>query len=278
MMQWHPLFAQLLRPLLEGYYEVETNMPVGDAPRQADIVLVRRIAAKQPPFQGLWKGLTTWSVLEYKGPTVSARLGDLDELVELGLGIHRRLNEERAKRKQKPLSPDEVSWWYLAESLGRRFLRDAPARLGPLEPWGEGVWRCAVLQRRVYLVSRTDLPVGQDSLPLHLLAGEDPDTEQAMLSVLLGLPSLLERYSEWLVNFHPQLVKELLAMAKKKDKGPQFHLDRFIELLGAKHVIEEVGVKRVIEELGPKRILEELKTLRGKLTPEEKRLLKELSS
>jgi hypothetical protein len=31
--QWHPLFAQLLRPLMEGYYDVEINMPVGDAPR-----------------------------------------------------------------------------------------------------------------------------------------------------------------------------------------------------------------------------------------------------
>src|SRR5260370_21894127 len=31
-MQWHPLFAQLLRPLVQDYYEVQTNVPVGDAP------------------------------------------------------------------------------------------------------------------------------------------------------------------------------------------------------------------------------------------------------
>ena len=278
MIQWHPLFAQLLRPLLEGYYAVDTNVPVGDAPRQADIVLVRRTSAKKPPFQGLWKDLTTWNVLEYKGPTVSARLGDLDELVEVGLGIHRRLNEEGAKRKQKPVGAAEVSWWYLAEDLGRRFLRDAPARLGPLEECGPGVWRCAVLQRRLYLISRKDLPVGQDTLPLHMLAREDPQTEQAMLPVLLGLPRLLEPYCEWLVNFHPHLVKELLAMAKKKDKGPQFHLDRFIELLGAKQVIEDVGVKRFVEALGPDRVIKELEALRGKLTPEQKQALKDLGS
>ena len=36
MMQWHPLFAQLLRPLLEKDYDIQINMPVGDLPREAD--------------------------------------------------------------------------------------------------------------------------------------------------------------------------------------------------------------------------------------------------
>jgi hypothetical protein len=31
MKQWHPVFAQLLRPLVEDYYEVQTTVPVGDA-------------------------------------------------------------------------------------------------------------------------------------------------------------------------------------------------------------------------------------------------------
>jgi hypothetical protein len=287
MIQWHPLFAQLLRPLLEGYYEVETNMPVGDAPRAADIVLVRRTSAQPPPFVGLWKDLTTWNVLEYKGPTVSARLGDLDELIELGLGIHRRLNEQGAKRKEKPLGPADVSWWYLAENLGRRFLRDAPALLGPLETWGPGVWRCAVLQRWLYLISRTALPVGQDSLPLHLLAVGESERWDELRPVLEGLPILREQYSQWLASLNPDLIKELRSMAKKKDKGPHLHIDAFIEFVGAKHILEEVGLKRVIEEfgpdrvieeLGPNRVAEELKKLREKLTPEAKQILKDLSS
>ena len=71
---------------------------VGDAPRQADIVLLRRTSAGAPPFTGLWRWLTGWNVLEFKGPTVSARVDDLDALVELGLGVHRHLNEEQAKQ------------------------------------------------------------------------------------------------------------------------------------------------------------------------------------
>jgi hypothetical protein len=97
-MQWHPLFAELLRPLVKGSFEVQTNVPVGDAPRSADLVLLRRTSSAAPAFQGLWRWLTAWNVLEFKGPTVSPRLGDLDLLIELGLGIHRRLNDERRKQ------------------------------------------------------------------------------------------------------------------------------------------------------------------------------------
>jgi hypothetical protein len=110
MQPWHPLFAQLLRPVLEGYYEVQTNVPVGDAPREADLVLLRRTSTGSLPFCGLWKALTTWNVLEFKGPTVSPRLRDLDRMVELGLGIDRRLNDERRKQRQPPLAPQEVSF------------------------------------------------------------------------------------------------------------------------------------------------------------------------
>src|SRR5438132_1712958 len=76
--QWHPTFAQLLRPLVEGHYEVKTDVPVGDLPRQADIVLLRRTSRGPLPFRGLWQYLTTWNVLEFKGPTVSPRSEDLD--------------------------------------------------------------------------------------------------------------------------------------------------------------------------------------------------------
>jgi hypothetical protein len=52
--------------LLEGEYKVQTGVPVGDAPRLADIVLLRRTTARPTPFHGLWRWLTTWNVLEFK--------------------------------------------------------------------------------------------------------------------------------------------------------------------------------------------------------------------
>src|SRR5260221_1527218 len=87
MTQWHPIFAQLLRPAVEPYYEMETTFSVGDAPREADFVLLRRMTGAAPRFRGLWRNLTTWNVLEYKGPTISPRRGHVESLIELRLGI-----------------------------------------------------------------------------------------------------------------------------------------------------------------------------------------------
>src|SRR5438552_602884 len=136
--QWHPLFAKLLRPLVESHHQVDTNVPVGDAPRAPDLVLLRRSSSTPPPFQGLWQWLSEWNVLEFKGPSVSARVADLDLLAELGLGIHRRLNEERHKQREPPVGRAEVSFWYLANHLGRRYLNDARSLLGGLEELGTG--------------------------------------------------------------------------------------------------------------------------------------------
>jgi hypothetical protein len=138
--QWHPVFAALLRPLVESHYELQTNVPVGDAPRAADILLLRRTRPGTLPFTGLWRDLTTWNVLEFKGPTVSPRDGDLEDLVEVGLGIHRRLNEERHRQQQAVLGPEQVSFWYLANRLGRRLLASWEQRMGGLEQRGDGVW------------------------------------------------------------------------------------------------------------------------------------------
>src|ERR1700730_6401384 len=73
--QWNRVFAELLRPLVESHYHVETNVPVGDAPRQADFVLLRRTRAGPLPAAGLWRDLTNWNVLEFKGPSLAARRG-----------------------------------------------------------------------------------------------------------------------------------------------------------------------------------------------------------
>src|SRR5207244_4086958 len=98
--QWHPSFVRLLRPRVEGYYELQTGVPVGDVPREADLVLLRRSGTGELPFRGLWRHLTVWNILEFKGPTVTARRRDLALLVELGLGIDRRLNDERLRQEE----------------------------------------------------------------------------------------------------------------------------------------------------------------------------------
>jgi hypothetical protein len=280
-MQWHPLFAKMLRLLVEDYYELRPNMPVGDAPRVADTVLLRRTSRRRPPFHGLWRNLTRWNVVEFKGRTVSARVGDLDLLVELGLGIHRRLNEEEAQRRRPALDAIEVSFWYVANDLGRRFLRDAEQHLGPLELVAPGVWRCRVLRRLLFLVSSVALPVERDTAPLHLLAEENLDSERALAELLVNEADLWEMYGSVLSALHPNIFEEATKMARTKRKQPAFDLRPLIAYLGVDKFLEavgqDVGIKTIVDQVGADEILKDygVEEFLAKLSPAMRKRLKE---
>jgi hypothetical protein len=293
--QWHPVFAEMLRPLVESHFEVRTNVPVGEAPRIADILRLLRTRAGRLPFTGLLRNLTPWNVMEYKGPTVSPRTEHLHGLVEVGLGITRRLNEERQAQGGEPLPPQDVSFWYLANRLGRRLRREWARLAAGWRELGPGVWRCTVLGHLVFLVSGRDLPVEQDSLPLHLIGREPPEIERAVATFLAERPPLWEQYAEWLAAFHEDAYEEVRSMAKttRKPFRPTLQplirsmgMDWVIEQVGLKRVIDEVGAKRVIDELGPKRVIDELglkrvisevgiDALLAELTPAQRRELKQ---
>jgi hypothetical protein len=257
-MQWHPIFAKLLRPLVEEYFDIQVNVPVGDLPREADIVLLRRTSYGTLPFRGLWKNLTSWNIVEFKGPTVSARRGDLDLLIELGLGIHRRLNERRSKQNREAVPRDEVSMWYLANHLGSRFLREAENLVRPLERLANGLWRCRALGRVVFLVSARQLPVETESLPLHVLSREARDVEREMARLIIEQPSLWRSYGDVLATLHPAVLEELRAMVRTKKQEFKFHFEPIIDLLGMEEVVAQIGIKRLIDEVGLKRVVDEI--------------------
>jgi hypothetical protein len=257
MIQWHPVFAQLLRRAVEDAYDVQTNMPVGDMPRLADFVLLRRTAAAAIHFLGLWRYLTMWNILEFKGPSVSPRRFDVELLVELGLGIERRLREQHARAGQRSPPAAEVSFWYLANHLGRRFLHQMEPRTGPLDALGPGLWRCRVLGRMVFWVSGIDLPVEADSLPLHIVGREPPATERAVAQLLLDRPDLQQRYGGFAASLHPSAWKEIEAMARTLGKPLKFDILPAVESLGLEEVIKQIGLVRLVEQVGLNRLVDE---------------------
>jgi hypothetical protein len=256
--QWHPVFAELLRPLVESHYRLETNVPVGDTPREADFVLLRRTRAGRLPAAGLWRQLKTWNVLEFKGPTVSPRQNDLDLLLELGLGIHRRLNDQRVRERRPKLQPEATALWYLANRLGRRLLQDWRRRIPGLGEQSPGLWHGAIVGYLIYFVSTRDLPVEEASLPLHLIAQEPSETEQAVARMLAESAVLWERYGGWLASLHPVVYQEVQSMAKQSKTPLRIDLNPIIESMGMKWVIDQLGAKRVIDELGSKQVINEL--------------------
>jgi hypothetical protein len=258
MTHWHPLFAKLLRPLLEGHYEVLTNLPVGDTPRSADIVLVRRTKTSAPQFRGIWRWLTAWNILEFKGPSVSARLYDLDLLVELGLGIHRRLQSEGDKQGGTTIGRDEVSFWYLVNQMGKGFLTKAADLLGPLERLDRGIQRVQHLGRAVYLVANREVAVDRDSIPLHLLVKEPEERTRQLARQVAAQPELFAHYGAWLAVLFPALRKEIRAMARKMGIAPLLDLKPLIDELGIKEVVKQIGLKEVINEVGLKEVINEV--------------------
>jgi hypothetical protein len=248
--QWHPLLGRLLRHRVEGYYELLTNMPVGDLPRQADIVLLRRTTAREPPFRGLWRFLTPWNVLEYKGPTVQARIGHLALLVEVGLGIHRRLNAQRDRPGKRPMPEAQVSFWYLANRLGPGFLEAAKELLGTVQPQGSGVWRSTVLGHPCFLVSAVDLPVDDDSLPLHVLGVEPAEKQRAVGEFVIEKPERLDFYGSLFGTLHPIAWEEVIKVAKAKGSELDFDMRPMVKHFGWKRLIEKLGKKELVREIG----------------------------
>jgi hypothetical protein len=175
----------------------------------------------------------------------------------------------------------------VANRLGRRFRRDVERRLGGLESLGPGLWRCRLLGRLLFWVSSIDLPVEEDSLPLHLVGHEPPATERQVARLVLEKPGLQARYGSWLATLHPTAWKEIEAMARAAGKKLKLDLRPAIEHLGLEEVIEQVGIDRVVEQVGIDRVLEQLgerevikrigvQRLLANLSPAERRELKRL--
>ena len=189
-------------------------------------------------------------MLEFKGPSVSPRIGQLDLLIEVGLGIDRRLNSERLREKLRPLAPRAVSFWYLGNRLGKRFLDQANERLKGLAPYRQGVWRSEVLQRPVFLVSRLDLPIEQDTLPLHVVGQEPRETELAVARFLLEHPALWRQYRAWLAALHVSTWQEVRVMARTKGEELTLDLRPLIKTMGKQEFIRQLDARGVLEDLG----------------------------
>jgi hypothetical protein len=142
--------------------------------------------------------------------------------------------------------------------LGRRFLRQVEHKLGSLDSLGPGLWRCRLLGRLLFWVSSVDLPVEEDSLPLHLVGREPLTTERQVARLVLEQPELQARYAGWLASLHPTAWKEVEAMARTAGKKLKLDLRPAIEYLGLEQVIEQVGLDRVIEQVGLDRVIEQV--------------------
>lgn len=266
MTQWHPIFDFLLRTTLEDYYEVQTNVAVGDIPREADIVLIRRTTKTKAPFKTLWHHLSRYNVVEFNGRSESARVGDIDLWAEVGLGIHRRLHEVEPKVR---ISRADISFWYLANRFGNRFLSAVSTITGELVPVSAGVWRTSILGRTFWLVSNSEVPIDLESAPLRMVSEKSSEEAIQLAEIAAVSEKLWNVYGPLLGAFFPEHQKEFDAMATKRRRDEinwSLVFSNASKTTNVKNLVTGGGLGEVIHKIG----LDNLLTL---LSPEQQRNL-----
>jgi hypothetical protein len=139
--------------------------------------------------------------------------------------------------------------WYLASRLGRRFLQAAAGGLQDWELLSPGVWHGRVLGHPVFLVSTVDLPVDDESLPLHVLAAEPPEREREVGQFLAATEERLATYASAFSVFHQATWREVETMAQRSRRTFAIDLRPLIETLGLEEVIRQIGEEKLLREV-----------------------------
>jgi hypothetical protein len=213
------------------------------------------------------------SVLEFKGPGDGPELDDLELLVHVGTGLTYKFNEERRAKQEQRLANRQVSFWYLVPVLSEKFVGEARLWAAFIYQTG-GLWTGQVWGHPVYLVSYRDVPVEEDSIPLHLL-DRDPGAPTELGELIAGREELARRFVTWLYSLQPTVWEEIRHMASTQT-GPRIFewekiakyadLGEVIRVIPPERVIQMLGVDRAIEVIGPEKALD---ALLAHVTPEQ---------
>jgi hypothetical protein len=94
---FHPLLVALLRWQLGSHYEIKEEVPIGTKPLQIDILLLHKKkgdlpAHAQSMLAGLVEHLGEYTLIEFKSPSDTLRVGDLHTFLAYAL-LYRAQND-----------------------------------------------------------------------------------------------------------------------------------------------------------------------------------------
>jgi hypothetical protein len=168
------------------------------------------------------------------------------------------LHEESQAGNVRRVAAEGISFWYLASRLGRRFLQAAADGLQDWGLLGPGVWHGRVLGHPVFLVSTVDLPVDEESLPLHVLAAEPPAREREVGQFLTATEERVAAYGGVFSVFHQATWREVETMAQRSRRTFAIDLRPMIETLGLEEVIRQMGKENVIRQIGEQEVIRQI--------------------
>jgi hypothetical protein len=156
---WHPFLAEMLRLSYTDRLLIREQLPLGDLPLQADLLLIRRDPAASLPYPLEFLGRQT--LVEFKSPDDTADQAALEQLEIYGLLYVRR--EKLARRS-------DLTLWLMASQVAANVSQPGRCELVGLHPVGPGVSQGTLDGFPTYLVDLQALPFSADTIPLHMVA------------------------------------------------------------------------------------------------------------
>ncbi|HIE53359.1 MAG TPA: hypothetical protein EYP85_16525, partial [Armatimonadetes bacterium] len=251
--RWHPLLAQFLRQDYGDRLIIEEEVPLGEMPLRADLLLIRRDPQVQLPYPFNWLGVTT--LVEFKGPEEATAQEDLVKLEVYGLLY--QLREGMRERK-------DLTLWLVASQFTTDVSQSGGAQLCPLQEVGPGVTAGNLDGFPTCLVNLQRLPVTGEALPLLMVT--KGAREREVMEFLLAHRGEYPAYLAHALLWHQQALEEVLRMKELTvdELGIEVDVGGVIRLLGRERVLRElarspeVDVGGVIRMLGEERVLQEL--------------------
>ncbi len=194
---WHPFLAEMLRLSYADRLDVRENLPLGDLPLEADLLLIRRDPAAPLPYPLDFLGPTT--LVEFKSPTDTADQAALEQLEIYGLRYVRR--EGLARR-------DDLTLWLMASQVAENVSRPGKAELTGARAVGPGVTRGTLDGFPTCVVDLQAVPFTPETLPLHMVA--TGKQERALAEFVVGHYRHYPRQLDVLTHLHEIPFMEVL--------------------------------------------------------------------
>lgn len=233
---WHPFLAELLRMDYGDRRIVEDEVPLGDMPLKADLLLIRRDLSVALPFPFNCLGART--LVEYKSPDDVAKQESLVKLEAYGLlyCLH-----EKIERRQ------DLTLWLVASHFQKDVSRPNGAFLAGEREVGAGVHGGTVDGFPTFFIDLNRLPVLPETLPLVMVA-KGPQ-ERALVEFLVDHFQQYPHHLRLLRELHVQTLREVLRMRQLTPEQIGIDYRGLLDLLGEERALDLIGEERVMEEL-----------------------------
>ncbi|HKI32472.1 MAG TPA: hypothetical protein VKA46_11430 [Gemmataceae bacterium] len=232
---WHPFLAEMLRLSYADRIIIQEQLPLGDLPLEADLLLLRRDPKVVLPFPLEHLGQRT--LVEFKSPDDTADQAALEQLEIYGMLYVRR---ERLRQRS------DLTLWLMASRFAANVSQPGLAEVVGVEQVGPGVSRGTLDGFPTVLVDLQGVPFSPDTVPLHMVSRGRQ--ERALTEFLVDHHREYPKQFELLQRLHTESLLEVMSMRNVTPEQMGINYDALIKLLGPEKVLRHFGLEALLNE------------------------------